>query len=147
MCKCVLGLNAPRNTSYNLLIIFILTVSVSFYNIIPCQVLVLLLSFCTLFAKILKVVNLSSNSRPENAVSRGITPLKIMHPIALREQRTVLRDNHCNVTRTTCQVAHIFPRGAVPRPFFAIVEHCVACTSWISDYNSAIATNYSTLDT
>lgn len=59
--------------------------------------------------------------------------------IALHEQRTVLRDNHCNVTRTTCQVVHIFLRGAVRRPFPAVVEHHVARISWISGYNSAVS--------
>lgn len=67
--------------------------------------------------------------------------------ITLREQRTVLGDNHRNVIRTTCQVAHIFPRGTVRRPSFAVVEHRVARTSWISGYKSAVAAGYSTLDT
>lgn len=60
----------------------------------------------------------------------------------LREQRTVLENNHRNVTRTTCQVAHIFPRGTVRRPFFAVVEHRIRYPA-----NSTVAAGYSTLDT
>jgi len=110
----------------------------SLYNIISCHHNFLLAHF----VKILKVVNLIVDERSTWKCSRPMhRAVENNTPIALREQRT---SKITTVTLLERQVAHIFPRGAVRRPFFAVVEHRVARTSWISGCNSA---GYSTLDT